>query len=58
MSVIFSYCHDNIEEVLPKLLPKEISCGVLEVCAKISERLALNKIHEWMNMHITTGTFF
>ena len=53
--ICYSYCCDKVREILPQLVPEDISDGVLAVCHKIAQRLAGEKIQVWMNTHITTG---
>ena len=55
---IFRYCEEKVGEILLQLLPEEVSPSVLSVCARISRRLAMEKVHTWMSTHITTGEKF
>ena len=50
---IYSYCRSRNEKLLPLLLPDEQSEAVINMTIEISLRLAQEKVHQWINKHIT-----
>ncbi|XP_060596823.1 codanin-1-like isoform X2 [Ruditapes philippinarum] len=51
------YCLNRIPVLLTMLLPDDQSKVVLEMAAKISERIAEEKVMSWLNKHISTAMY-
>ncbi|XP_064623502.1 codanin-1-like [Lineus longissimus] len=49
------YCEEHVATILPQMLPEDISEGVLKMAAQISQRLAIERVQQWMNTLITTN---
>ncbi|XP_053394864.1 codanin-1-like [Mercenaria mercenaria] len=51
------YCLNRIPVLLTMLLPDDQSKVVLEMASKISERIAEEKVINWLNKHISTAMY-
>lgn len=52
-----SYCEDRIKALVVLLLPDEQSESVKQTATEISTRLSQEKVHSWINKHITVRKY-
>ncbi|CAH1791037.1 unnamed protein product [Owenia fusiformis] len=52
-----SYCDKKVSDTLSMLLPEETTSFVVAMTSKISSRLAVERVSQWMNTYITTAMF-
>ena len=51
--ILNSYCEGKIQALVPLLLPDEQSDCVKQTSTEIATRLSQEKVHSWINKHIT-----
>lgn len=52
-----SYCENKIKALVVLLLPDEQSESVKQTATEISTRLSQEKVHSWINKHITVRKY-
>ncbi|XP_062584326.1 codanin-1-like [Saccostrea cucullata] len=52
-----SYCEERIKALVPLLLPDEQSDSVKQTSSGIATRMSQEKVHSWINRHITVQMF-
>lgn len=52
---MYRYCGEKILNLVTMLLPDDQSDVVVKMASKISERMAEEKVLNWLNKHISAG---